>query len=206
MSRSWARVTSPEPGRSTLMTSAPNQASSAPQNGPARTWPSSRTRKPWSGRGGTAVGTASEVTTTTYLDTFGKPVLQIHGDGSFVLMKYDLNGTLLRPFINKRDHLGEAAAEAKGLHTTPSCLGHGVQHVAIVGRSAGARPIGSSLQLPVPLEHVRPFLLGHSGNTRTMIEHVERQSPHRREKTPFPRPPAARPRPGSSRFLARLFP
>ncbi len=38
MSRSWLRVTSPEPGRSTLITSAPNQASSCVQAGPACTW------------------------------------------------------------------------------------------------------------------------------------------------------------------------
>ena len=37
MSRSWLRVTSPEPGRSTLMTSAPNQASIWVQAGPACT-------------------------------------------------------------------------------------------------------------------------------------------------------------------------
>ncbi len=38
MSRNWLRVTSPEPGRSTLITSAPNQASIWVQAGPAWTW------------------------------------------------------------------------------------------------------------------------------------------------------------------------
>src|SRR5258705_3307552 len=37
MSRNWLRVTSPEPGRSTLITSAPNQASICVQAGPAWT-------------------------------------------------------------------------------------------------------------------------------------------------------------------------
>ncbi len=37
MSRNWLRVTSPEPGRSTLITSAPNQASIWVQAGPACT-------------------------------------------------------------------------------------------------------------------------------------------------------------------------
>src|ERR1700732_3439762 len=37
MSRNWLRVTSPEPGRSTLITSAPNHASNCVQAGPACT-------------------------------------------------------------------------------------------------------------------------------------------------------------------------
>src|SRR5580658_3114449 len=37
MSRSWRRVTSPVPGRSTFSTSAPNQASNCVQAGPAWT-------------------------------------------------------------------------------------------------------------------------------------------------------------------------
>ena len=57
------RSGSPPLGGSTLMTSAPNQASSAPQNGPARTWPSSRTRRPWSGRGGGADGVRASAAT-----------------------------------------------------------------------------------------------------------------------------------------------
>src|SRR5262245_43037213 len=46
MSRSWPRVMSPAPGRSTLMTSAPNQARSCVQVGPDWTWVKSRTRTP----------------------------------------------------------------------------------------------------------------------------------------------------------------
>src|SRR6202165_625815 len=45
-SRSWPRVMSPVPGRSTLITSAPNQASSWVQVGPACTWLRSRMRTP----------------------------------------------------------------------------------------------------------------------------------------------------------------
>src|SRR6202521_1311318 len=45
-SRSWPRVMSPVPGRSTLITSAPNQASSWVQVGPACTWLMSRMRTP----------------------------------------------------------------------------------------------------------------------------------------------------------------
>ena len=46
MSRSWPRVASPSPGRSTLMTSAPSQASSCVQVGPDCTWVKSRMRTP----------------------------------------------------------------------------------------------------------------------------------------------------------------
>src|SRR5437763_1883723 len=46
MSCSWPRVMSPVPGRSTLITSAPNQASSCVQVGPAWTWLRSRMRTP----------------------------------------------------------------------------------------------------------------------------------------------------------------
>src|ERR1700692_1984674 len=46
MSRSWPRVMSPMPGRSTLMTSAPNQARSWVQVGPDWTWVKSRMRTP----------------------------------------------------------------------------------------------------------------------------------------------------------------
>ena len=49
-SRSWPRVMSPSPGRSTLITSAPNQASSCVQVGPDCTWVKSRIftrRGPW---------------------------------------------------------------------------------------------------------------------------------------------------------------
>ena len=49
MSRSWLRVTSPAPGRSTLITSAPNQASSWVQAGPACTWVKSMILMPLSG-------------------------------------------------------------------------------------------------------------------------------------------------------------
>src|SRR6059058_936444 len=42
MSRSWARVASPSPARSTLMTSAPNHASSCVQVGPDCTCVKSR--------------------------------------------------------------------------------------------------------------------------------------------------------------------
>ena len=49
MSRSWLRVTSPEPGRSTLMTSAPNQASIWVQAGPACTCVKSMILMPWRG-------------------------------------------------------------------------------------------------------------------------------------------------------------
>src|ERR1700674_1294539 len=45
-SRSWPRVVSRVPGRSTLITSAPNQASSWVQVGPACTWLMSRMRTP----------------------------------------------------------------------------------------------------------------------------------------------------------------
>src|SRR5690242_9455534 len=47
-SRSWPRVMSPTPGRSTLITSAPNQASSCVQVGPDWTWVKSRMRTPLS--------------------------------------------------------------------------------------------------------------------------------------------------------------
>src|SRR5437868_2026103 len=40
------RPSSPPSGRSTLMTSAPRSANTAPANGPARTWPNSITRIP----------------------------------------------------------------------------------------------------------------------------------------------------------------
>src|SRR6202008_838890 len=46
MSRSWPRVMSPTPGRSTLITSAPNQARSWVQVGPDCTWVKSRMRTP----------------------------------------------------------------------------------------------------------------------------------------------------------------
>src|SRR6202790_1211394 len=46
MSRSWPRVMSPMPGRSTLITSAPNQARSWVQVGPDCTWVKSRMRTP----------------------------------------------------------------------------------------------------------------------------------------------------------------
>src|ERR1044072_3884845 len=46
MSRSWPRVMSPVPGRSPLITSAPNQASSCVQVGPDWTWVKSRMRTP----------------------------------------------------------------------------------------------------------------------------------------------------------------
>src|SRR6185312_3431321 len=46
MSRSWPRVMSPIPGRSTLITSAPNQARSCVQVGPDWTWVKSRMRTP----------------------------------------------------------------------------------------------------------------------------------------------------------------
>src|ERR1044071_6321734 len=46
MSRSWPRVMSPMPGRSTLMTSAPSQARSCVQVGPDCTWVKSRMRTP----------------------------------------------------------------------------------------------------------------------------------------------------------------
>src|SRR5260221_14269089 len=46
MSRSWPRVMSPMSGRSTLMTSAPNQARSWVQVGPDWTWVKSRMRTP----------------------------------------------------------------------------------------------------------------------------------------------------------------
>src|SRR3984957_14033598 len=46
MSGSWPRVASPAPGRSTLMTSAPNQARSCVQVGPDCTWVKSRMRTP----------------------------------------------------------------------------------------------------------------------------------------------------------------
>src|SRR5665213_1118206 len=46
MSRSWPRVMSPTPGRSTLMTSAPNQARSWVQVGPDCTCVKSRMRTP----------------------------------------------------------------------------------------------------------------------------------------------------------------
>ncbi len=48
MSCSWPRVMSPTPGRSTLITSAPNQASSCVQVGPDWTWVKSRMRTPLS--------------------------------------------------------------------------------------------------------------------------------------------------------------
>src|SRR5687767_4418526 len=46
MSRSWPRVASPSPARSTLITSAPNQASSWVQVGPDCTCVKSRMRTP----------------------------------------------------------------------------------------------------------------------------------------------------------------
>src|SRR5262245_23969160 len=46
MSRSWPRVMSPTPGRSILITSAPNQARSWVQVGPDWTWVKSRMRTP----------------------------------------------------------------------------------------------------------------------------------------------------------------
>src|SRR3954451_10283311 len=46
MSCSWPRVMSPVPGRSTLITSAPNQASNWVQVGPDCTWVKSRIRTP----------------------------------------------------------------------------------------------------------------------------------------------------------------
>ena len=46
MSRSWPRVASPSPARSTLITSAPNHASSWVQVGPDCTWVKSRMRTP----------------------------------------------------------------------------------------------------------------------------------------------------------------
>ena len=46
MSRNWPRVTSPSPARSTLMTSAPNHASSCVQVGPDCTCVKSRMRTP----------------------------------------------------------------------------------------------------------------------------------------------------------------
>ena len=49
-SRSWLRVTSPEPGRSTLITSAPNQASIWVQAGPACTCVKSMILMPLRGR------------------------------------------------------------------------------------------------------------------------------------------------------------
>src|ERR1700710_3000847 len=45
---SWPRVISPTPGRSTLITSAPNQASNCVQVGPDWTWVKSRMRTPFS--------------------------------------------------------------------------------------------------------------------------------------------------------------
>src|SRR6202044_737360 len=44
----WPRVMSPTPGRSTLITSAPNQASNCVQVGPDWTWVKSRIRTPFS--------------------------------------------------------------------------------------------------------------------------------------------------------------
>ncbi len=49
MSRNCERVTSPAPGRSTLITSAPNQASNWVQAGPAWTWVKSMILMPSSG-------------------------------------------------------------------------------------------------------------------------------------------------------------
>src|ERR1700686_165887 len=46
MSCNWPRVMSPTPGRSTLITSAPNQASNCVQVGPDWTWVKSRMRTP----------------------------------------------------------------------------------------------------------------------------------------------------------------
>src|SRR5580765_7164331 len=46
MSRSWPRVASPSPAFSTLITSAPNHASSWVQVGPDWTWVKSRMRTP----------------------------------------------------------------------------------------------------------------------------------------------------------------
>src|SRR5436190_2135945 len=48
MSCNWPRVMSPTPGRSTLITSAPNQASNCVQVGPDWTWVKSRMRTPLS--------------------------------------------------------------------------------------------------------------------------------------------------------------
>src|SRR6202140_5112568 len=44
----WPRVISPTPGRSTLITSAPNHASNCVQVGPDWTWVKSRMRTPFS--------------------------------------------------------------------------------------------------------------------------------------------------------------
>src|SRR6185437_4520493 len=44
----WPRVMSPTPGRSTLITSAPNHASNCVQVGPDWTWVKSRMRTPFS--------------------------------------------------------------------------------------------------------------------------------------------------------------
>src|SRR3954447_9415499 len=48
MSCNWPRVMSPTPGRSTLITSAPNHASNWVQVGPDWTWVKSRMRTPFS--------------------------------------------------------------------------------------------------------------------------------------------------------------
>src|ERR1700731_4077017 len=48
LSCNWPRVISPTPGRSTLITSAPNQASNCVQVGPDWTWVKSRIRTPLS--------------------------------------------------------------------------------------------------------------------------------------------------------------
>src|SRR6478752_10480837 len=48
MSCNWPRVMSPTPGRSTLITSAPNHASNCVQVGPDWTWVKSRMRTPFS--------------------------------------------------------------------------------------------------------------------------------------------------------------
>src|SRR4051812_27016978 len=48
MSCNWPRVMSPTPGRSTLVTSAPNHARSCVQVGPDWTWVKSRMRTPFS--------------------------------------------------------------------------------------------------------------------------------------------------------------
>src|SRR5262249_1687246 len=51
-----ARVSSPWPGRSTLMTSAPRSPRTCPQNGPASTRDASRTRTPCNGNRLSAIG------------------------------------------------------------------------------------------------------------------------------------------------------
>src|SRR5829696_6460760 len=50
------RMGSPEPGGSTLMTSAPNSPSAVPTIGPAASVAASTTRRPWSGPGDSGMG------------------------------------------------------------------------------------------------------------------------------------------------------